>query len=145
MSSGTRLLVIERAMKETDPLEAAVRDLTMLVLFGSRDRTTGEYHELVERARFRVTRATTGPSGICVLGVPVAQKKFPTDIPLTWDNEGLADRSLIFAASLSSERETLLGYRRPAVMRVRRMAETRLPGFQLVVCPHIINKMRFTE
>ena len=47
----------------------------------------------------------------CLDGVPVALKKFPTDIPLTWNNEGLADRSLIFAASLSSERETLLGYR----------------------------------
>jgi hypothetical protein len=67
MSSGARLLVIERAMKETDLLGAAVRDLTMLVLFGSMDRTTGEYRELVERAGFRVTRVAAGPSGICVL------------------------------------------------------------------------------
>jgi hypothetical protein len=101
--------------------------------------------ELVQSQAVGVAGEQDAGAVVAQPGVPVALKKFPTDIPLTWDNEGLADRSLIFAASLSSERETLIGYRRPAVMRVRRMAETRLPGFQLVVCPHIINKVMFTE
>lgn len=67
MGPGARLLVIERAMQEADQLGAAVRDLTMLVLFGSRDRTAEEYRELMERAGFRVTHTAAGSSGICVL------------------------------------------------------------------------------
>jgi len=66
-SSGGRLLVIERAMSDHDPLGAAMRDLTMLVLFGSRDRTSEEYEELMRRAGLQVGYNATGQSGICVL------------------------------------------------------------------------------
>lgn len=62
-----RLLVIENAMRSDDVLGAAIRDLTMLVLFGSRDRTVDEYRCLLERAGFAVNRTLRGETGICLL------------------------------------------------------------------------------
>jgi hypothetical protein len=62
-----RLLVIENAMRADDVLGAAIRDLTMLVLFGGRDRTVDEYCSLVELAGFAVDRTVRGETGICLL------------------------------------------------------------------------------
>jgi len=63
-----RLLVIERAASDAgDPLQIAVRDLTMLVLFGSKDRTAGEYAALVERAGLNVRRTKAGRSQLCLV------------------------------------------------------------------------------
>lgn len=62
-----RLLVIEHAMRTDDVLGAAIRDLTMLVLFGGRDRTVDEYRSLLERAGFITERTVRGESGICLL------------------------------------------------------------------------------
>lgn len=62
-----RLLVVERALNTERSLDAAVRDLTMLVLFGGQDRTPEGYRALVERAGFEVTRTATGATGTTVL------------------------------------------------------------------------------
>jgi hypothetical protein len=67
MSPDNRLILIERARFDGDPLEVAVRDLAMLVLFGSHDRTSKEYGELMRQAGLRVICTAMGPSGICVL------------------------------------------------------------------------------
>jgi hypothetical protein len=153
--AGSQALVRQASAEDADGVAGLAAELAQSFAF-SREKFLASYPALLADDSACVLVAVSGHEQVGYLlgfrhltfyanGVPVALKKFPTDIPLTWDNEGLADRSRIFAASLSSERETLLGYRRPAVMRVRQMAETRLPGFQLVVCPHIINKVRFTE
>jgi SAM-dependent methyltransferase len=62
-----RLLVIERVTDTTDLLNAAIRDLSMLVLFGSQERSRDEYTSLLADAGFVLTRAVTGPTGLCVL------------------------------------------------------------------------------
>lgn len=67
MRQGSRLLVIERVLSDCDPLGSAIRDLMMLVLFGSHDRTTEDYIALAGRAGFAVAAAKTGPSGILVM------------------------------------------------------------------------------
>jgi orsellinic acid C2-O-methyltransferase len=54
MGDRGRLLVIERVVDEGEALETAVHDLTMLVLFGSQDRTIAQYRSLLERAGFTV-------------------------------------------------------------------------------------------
>ncbi|WP_344315970.1 DUF4158 domain-containing protein [Acrocarpospora pleiomorpha] len=43
---------------------------------------------LFDRARVHLLKERILLPGITVLGVPVAMKKFPTDIPLTWANTG---------------------------------------------------------
>lgn len=71
MGGTGRLLLIERTTAH-DPFLAAIRDMTMLVLFGGQDRTAGQYAALLGRAGFTVSRILTGPSGICLLeAVPV--------------------------------------------------------------------------
>lgn len=67
MRSGARLLVVERARDVSDTLESAIRDLNMLVLFGSQDRTADEYAQLLIRAGFAVVRTAHSPSGFCLL------------------------------------------------------------------------------
>ena len=67
MGPGARLLVVERALQQVDALSTAVHDLTMLVLFGGRDRTVDGYRALLERAGFEVARTARGASGICLL------------------------------------------------------------------------------
>jgi orsellinic acid C2-O-methyltransferase len=62
-----RLLLIERPMDSDDLLGGALRDLTMLVLFGGQDRTIQEYRSLLHRAGLVVSRMTVGPSGVCLL------------------------------------------------------------------------------
>lgn len=67
MGGCGRLLLIERAMNTEQSFDAAVRDIVMLVLFGSRDRTAEEYCELIVHAGFAVRNVGVGPSGICVV------------------------------------------------------------------------------
>jgi orsellinic acid C2-O-methyltransferase len=71
-----RLLLIEHAMGGDDELGAAVRDLTMLVLFGGQDRSPHEYRSLLERAGFTVDRvmdrAAGGQSRVCLLAARAA-------------------------------------------------------------------------
>jgi orsellinic acid C2-O-methyltransferase len=64
---GGRLLLVERAMNTDDPLDAAVRDLTMLVLFGSRDRTAEEYGSLLADSGFAVEHIAVTQSGYHLL------------------------------------------------------------------------------
>ncbi|MGE3285066.1 MAG: methyltransferase [Pseudonocardia sp.] len=67
MRPGNTLLVVERALQQVDALSTAVHDLTMLVLFGGRDRTVDGYRALLERAGFEVVRTAWGASGICLI------------------------------------------------------------------------------
>ncbi|MBF9069687.1 methyltransferase [Streptacidiphilus fuscans] len=67
MGATDRLLVVERVADASNQLDAAIRDLTMLVLFGSQDRSRDEYATLLRDAGFTVTNAVTGPTGFCVL------------------------------------------------------------------------------
>ncbi|KPC64372.1 methyltransferase [Streptomyces chattanoogensis] len=67
MDGRGTLLLIERAMGEDNPREAAIRDMVMLVLFGSMDRTAREYEELLERAGFMVARTAISSSGLSLL------------------------------------------------------------------------------
>jgi hypothetical protein len=67
MRNSGRICIIERAFMVENLLDAAVRDMVMLVLFGSRDRTPAEYGELLERSGFVVNSIKTGTSGMCVV------------------------------------------------------------------------------
>jgi orsellinic acid C2-O-methyltransferase len=62
-----KLVVVERVLVRDDALGAAIRDLTMLVLFGGRDRTEDEYANLLMKAGLSVSRKTMCPSGYCLL------------------------------------------------------------------------------
>lgn len=69
MAKHSRVLVIERAMndKSDDMLPTAVRDLTMLVLFGGRDRTAEAYGKLLRQAGFAVDETRRGASDVCII------------------------------------------------------------------------------
>lgn len=67
MAARKRLVVIERPVNAGDLLRTAMADMTMLVLFGSRDRTAEEYGQLLEGAGFSVLRVAESRSGFCVL------------------------------------------------------------------------------
>ncbi|RGC66973.1 Multifunctional cyclase-dehydratase-3-O-methyl transferase TcmN [Micromonospora sp. MW-13] len=66
MPAGSRLLLVENAHDGTDP-EAALRDLAMMVLFGSRDRTPAEYCALLTRAGFAASTPRRSSSGMCLI------------------------------------------------------------------------------
>ncbi|MEU1707588.1 MFS transporter [Streptomyces sp. NPDC005706] len=75
MGVGARLLVIEK-VRHTDSLVSALRDLNMMVLFGSRDRSAEEYEALLRQAGFSVEATVDHASGLCVLeAVPVASDR----------------------------------------------------------------------
>ncbi len=67
MADQARLLLIEHAADETDPVGSAVPDVMMLVLFGSRDRTVADYDRLLVRAQFAVCRKWSGSAGLRIL------------------------------------------------------------------------------
>jgi orsellinic acid C2-O-methyltransferase len=67
MADHSRLLLIERATDETDPVSSAVPDMTMLVLFGSRNRTVDDYERLLGRGGFAVSRTWSGSVGLRIL------------------------------------------------------------------------------
>ncbi|MEV0406842.1 methyltransferase [Actinoallomurus sp. NPDC050550] len=62
-----RLLLIEHALKIDDALEAAVRDLAMLVLLGGQSRSVEEHEALLRQAGFSVEQTLTAPSGFCLI------------------------------------------------------------------------------
>ncbi|HJY77762.1 MAG TPA: methyltransferase [Burkholderiales bacterium] len=62
MANGAALFVIERIVEPGQPrLEAALSDLSMLVMNGGRERTRGEFEHLLAAARFGVARVVTTP------------------------------------------------------------------------------------
>lgn len=65
MPAGGRLLVVEELLPEPGPgsgaLAAAMVDLLMLVTLEGRDRTEGEYRQLLAEAGFRVVGGTPAP------------------------------------------------------------------------------------
>lgn len=67
MPDRARLLLIEHAVDEADQVPTAVRDMMMLVLFGSRDRTVADYSQLLARAGFTVSRKWSGSGGLHIL------------------------------------------------------------------------------
>lgn len=67
-----RLLIVER-IAQTGDLAAAVRDLTMLVLFGSEDRSAENLADLVAKAGLAVDRLAISDSGLCCLTAYRAQ------------------------------------------------------------------------
>jgi hypothetical protein len=67
MKRSGRLLVIERIGSPEDPLGSAMRGLTMLVLFGSCDRTTEQYIELHRQAGLTIRRQIVTDSGLLLL------------------------------------------------------------------------------
>lgn len=66
---GAKLVILERALEPAGDhaLGSAILDLTMLVLFGTRDRTASEYAELATAAGFVVGQILTTRSGLTVL------------------------------------------------------------------------------
>jgi orsellinic acid C2-O-methyltransferase len=65
MSAGARLMVVERLMPAritADPsnLNPAFIDLQMMVQLGGQERTVDEYKRLLDKARFKFTRAVPG-------------------------------------------------------------------------------------
>jgi orsellinic acid C2-O-methyltransferase len=67
MAGDARLLLVEHAVDTADPVGSAMRDMIMLVLFGSQDRTAGEYSRLLTVAGFDVKPALSGPAGLRLL------------------------------------------------------------------------------
>ncbi|MFT3924306.1 MAG: methyltransferase [Myxococcales bacterium] len=78
ITGGGRLLLIERSLdlEREGGLPSSIRDLTMLVLFGARDRTLDENRALLVAAGFVIERVLTTRSGVHVL---VAQAVPPRD------------------------------------------------------------------
>lgn len=66
MPAGSQLLLVEKAHDSADP-QAALRDLTMMVLFAGQDRTPAEYHALLIRAGFTPSAPRLGSSGMCLI------------------------------------------------------------------------------
>ncbi|QNP75103.1 hypothetical protein IAG44_40650 [Streptomyces roseirectus] len=69
LTGRAKALVLERTFDTSDMLRSAIRDLTMLVLLGSRDREPEAYTELVEKAGLKVLVNEVGPNGLVVLEV----------------------------------------------------------------------------
>ncbi|MFA5909927.1 MAG: methyltransferase [Vicinamibacterales bacterium] len=63
MQPHSKLLIIERGFDDSDPLASGIRDLTMLVLFGGRDRTADECSTLLRSADFASTEIRAGAAG----------------------------------------------------------------------------------
>ncbi|MFF3868054.1 methyltransferase [Micromonospora sp. NPDC001898] len=70
MPAGSQLLLVEKAHDSADP-QAALRDLTMMVLFAGQDRTPDEYHALLTRAGFTPSAPRLGSSGMCLIAATV--------------------------------------------------------------------------
>ena len=72
MASGARLLIIERLrpgryQATAADLRVAMSDLQMLVILGGRERTEGEFSNLLASAGLKLTSTTPLPSGLHVL------------------------------------------------------------------------------
>jgi ubiquinone/menaquinone biosynthesis C-methylase UbiE len=71
LTKSGRLLVIERLPVADNVLGSAIRDLTMLVLFGGQERSQEEYTRLLVTAGLGIRRAATTPAGLCLLEAAV--------------------------------------------------------------------------
>ena len=76
MADGARLLVIERVVPEgSEPAEAKLFDINMLVMTGGCERTEAEHAALLAQVGFEYVRVITTQSPLSVIeAVPVAQK-----------------------------------------------------------------------
>jgi hypothetical protein len=74
MPAHARLLLLEQLLDESpDPVRTALSDLTMLVITGGRERTSGEYRSLLAAAGLELTRTVPTPSATFVIeAVPTA-------------------------------------------------------------------------
>jgi hypothetical protein len=74
MGGGAKLLVIERVVPEgSEPSEAKLFDVNMLVVVGGLERTAGEFRELFEAAGFKLTRIVRTQAPVSIVeGVPSA-------------------------------------------------------------------------
>jgi O-methyltransferase len=68
-ADGARLRIFERLLPDDDrPDRAKGSDVAMLLLFGGgRERTAGEYRELLDRAGWQMDQMVTGPGGMSVI------------------------------------------------------------------------------
>jgi hypothetical protein len=68
-SHGSRLRIFERLLPDDDrPDRAKVSDVAILLLFGSgRERSAGEYRELLERAGWQMGQTATNPGGMSII------------------------------------------------------------------------------
>jgi orsellinic acid C2-O-methyltransferase len=73
MPERARLLVVEHPLDEGNLLRSAIKDLTMLVLFGSGDRTVQEYCALLNKGGFAISRYVHSRNGMCVIEASAAQ------------------------------------------------------------------------
>ncbi|MEQ1871696.1 MAG: methyltransferase [Vicinamibacterales bacterium] len=72
MKPNGRLLLVERGMDASDPIGSGLRDLTMLVLFGARDRTVDEHSRLLRDAGFITQTVYLGSSGLFIVEAEAA-------------------------------------------------------------------------
>jgi orsellinic acid C2-O-methyltransferase len=72
LKKSGRVLVIERIQVADNLLGSAIRDLTMLVLFGGQERSQEAYTELLAKARLEIVRAVTTPAGLCLVEAAAA-------------------------------------------------------------------------
>jgi hypothetical protein len=71
MAPGSRLLLIERVLPDTDaPHTSKVWDFTMLVVLGGRERTKAEYARLLSSAGLRLERVLPGAESDLLEAVP---------------------------------------------------------------------------
>jgi hypothetical protein len=69
MPDHATLFVVEAVLPEAGPHPAAWRDLHMMVALGGRERTEGEWRELLERHGFAIERITPLPGPDAVIEV----------------------------------------------------------------------------
>jgi hypothetical protein len=69
VADGARLRIFERLLPDDDrPDRAKGSDVAMLLLFGGgRERTAGEYRELLDRAGWQTGQIVTNPGGMSVI------------------------------------------------------------------------------
>jgi len=68
MRPDSRLLIVETVLPEGDtPHQGKLQDMVMLVVPGGQERTTDEYHALLAKAGFRMTRVVPTTSVVSVV------------------------------------------------------------------------------
>ena len=72
MREGGVVLLVERLLAQPNDGDAALLDLTMLVLTGGRERTEAEYAALLARAGLRLSRVLATSAGLRILEATTA-------------------------------------------------------------------------
>lgn len=68
MNGGATLLIVERALDQENPTpDATLSDLNMMVQNGGRERTAGEFEELLTAGGFKLVRRIPEPSPLQIL------------------------------------------------------------------------------